>query len=144
MYREIKQQGTEVTQLKTQFTSFKAVVNQHHQYEKSAKFISDQYEGFNAEKEYMNMDIDIILGRTKLLEERLHHAKEQIYEIEQYTQRNCLVFLVIDESPNENTDDLIVETCNTHLSIDLAVEDIERSHRLGPKLCRMWLVMETA
>ena len=54
MYREIKQQGTEVTQLKTQFTSFKVVVNQClNEYEKSAKFISDQYEGFNAEKEYI-------------------------------------------------------------------------------------------
>ena len=52
MYREIKQQGTEVTQLKTQFTSFKAVVNQRlNEYEKSAKFIRDQYEEFNAEKE---------------------------------------------------------------------------------------------
>ena len=40
MYREIKQQGTEVTQLKTQFTSFKAVANQRlNEYEKSAKFI---------------------------------------------------------------------------------------------------------
>ena len=26
-----------------------------------------------------------------------------------------------------------METCNTNLGVDLAVEDIERSHRLGPK-----------
>ena len=60
MYRKIKQEGTEVTQLRTQFTPFKAVVNQRlNEYEKSAKFISDQYGEFNAEKEYMNMDIDV-------------------------------------------------------------------------------------
>ena len=134
MYREIKQQSTEVTQLKTQLTSFKSVVNQHlNEYEKSAKFISDQYEAINAEKEYMNMDINIILGRMKDLEERLCRAEEQIDEIEQYFRRNCLVFLGIDESRGVNTDDLIVETCNTNLSVDLAVEDIKRSHRLGPK-----------
>ena len=34
---------------------------------------------------------------------------------------------------DENTDDLIVETCKIDLGVDLAVEDIERSHRLGPK-----------
>ena len=133
-HREIKQLGTEVTQLKTQFTSFKAVVNQHlKEYEKSAKFISDQYEEFNAEKEYMNMDIDVILGRTKDLEERLRRPEDQVDEMEQYSRRNCLVFLGTDESCDETTDDLIVETCNTNLSVDLAVEDIERSHRLGPK-----------
>ena len=81
----------------------------------------------------MNMDIDVILGRTKDLEERLRHAEEQIDEMEQYSQKNCLVFLGIDESRDENTDDLIVETCNTNLRVDLAVEDIERSHRSGSK-----------
>ena len=78
------------------------------------------------------MNINIILGRTKDLEERLCPAEEQIDDIEQYSQRNCLVFLGIDESHDENSD-LIVETCNTNLSIDLAVEDIKRSHRLGLK-----------
>ena len=78
----------------------------------------------------MNMDID---GRTKYLEEGLRRAKEQIDEMEQYSRRNCLVFLGIDESRDENTDDLIAETCNTNLSVDLAVEDIERANRLGSK-----------
>ena len=39
----------------------------------------------------------------------------------------------INESQDGNTDDLIVETCNTNPGVDLAVEDIERSHRLGRK-----------
>ena len=63
MYREIKHQGTEVTQLKIQFTSSKAVVNHRiNEYEKSAQFISDEYEKFNTEKEYIDKDIDVILG----------------------------------------------------------------------------------
>ena len=98
-----------------------------------SSFISDQYEESNAEKEYMNMDIDLILGRTRDLEERLRHAEEQIDEMEQYSRRNCLVFMGIDESRDENTDDLIVEKCDTNLGVDFAVEDIEKSHRLGPK-----------
>ena len=47
------------------------------------------------------MDIDVILRRTKDLEERLRRAEEQIDEIEQYSRRNCLVFLGIDESRDE-------------------------------------------
>ena len=133
MYREIKQQGNEVAQLKTQFASFKAVVNQRlSEYEKSAQFISDQYEVFNAEKEYMNMNIDVILGRTRDLEERLRRAEEQIDEMEQYSRRNCLVFMGINESRDKNADDLIMETCNTNLGVDLVVEDIERSRGVGP------------
>ena len=37
----------------------------------------------------------------------------------------------INESRDENTDDLISEICNTDLGVDLAVEYIQRSHRLG-------------
>ena len=43
------------------------------------------------------------------------------------------MFMGINESRHENTDDLIVERCNTNLGVDLAVEDIERSRRLSPK-----------
>ena len=68
------------------------------EYEKSAQFISDRYEEFNAEKEYMNMDIDVIVERMRDLEERFRRAEEQIDEMEQYYRRNCLVFMGINES----------------------------------------------
>ena len=54
LYKEIKQQRGEFTQLKSQFVSHKAVVIQRlGEYEKSAEHISEKFDEFDAIKETM-------------------------------------------------------------------------------------------
>ena len=38
---------------------------------------------------------------------------------EQYSGRNCILIHGIPESPNENTDNLVVQTITEHLDIDI-------------------------
>ena len=58
LYRGIKQQRGEFTQLKSQFVSHKAVANQRlGEYEKSSEHISETFDEFDAIKETMCKDI---------------------------------------------------------------------------------------
>ena len=52
-------------------------------------------------------------------------------EDEQYSRRTCHVFSGIPETPDENTDNKIIQFCHNDLGVDIREDDIERSHRLG-------------
>lgn len=49
---------------------------------------------------------------------------------EQYSRRNSLRVSDIDETPNENTDDLIIKMSDA-IGANIAVSEIDRSHRVG-------------
>ena len=51
-------------------------------------------------------------------------------ETEQYSRRNCLRVSGVPESPNEDTDELIMSIA-TAIDVDLDLRDVDRSHRLG-------------
>ena len=92
--------------------SHKAVVNQRlAEYEKSAEHISERSDEFDAIKETMYKDIDSLLERREDLDEKLTHTMEKLDDIEQYSRRNCLLFTGIVEKDDENTDQLILDTC---------------------------------
>ena len=137
LYKEIKQQRGEFTQLKSQFVSHKAVVNQRlGEYEKSAEHISERFDEFDAIKETMCKDIDSLLERREDLDEKLTHIMEKLDDVEQYSRRNCLLFTGIVEKDDENTDQLIMDTCREGMGIELSLQDIDRSHRIGMKTQR--------
>ena len=49
---------------------------------------------------------------------------------EQYSRRNCVRIFGVQESDNENTDDIVCRIANRHLGLDLRPADIDRSHRI--------------
>ena len=87
LYKEIKQQRGEFTQLKLRFVSHQAVVNQRlGEYEKSAEHISEKFHEFDAIKEAMCKDIDSFLERREDLDEKLTCIIEKLDYIEQYSR----------------------------------------------------------
>ena len=50
---------------------------------------------------------------------------------EQYSRRNCLLLHGITEDERENTDELILETLNEKMHINLTPSDLDRTHRIG-------------
>ena len=52
---------------------------------------------------------------------------------EQYSRRNCLRLFGCPEENKENTDTIVLEVVRETLQIELSIEDIERSHRVGQK-----------
>ena len=50
---------------------------------------------------------------------------------EQYSRRNCLRFFGCPERKGESTDSIVMKMVNDILKVNLTVDDIERSHRVG-------------
>ena len=63
-------------------------------------------------------------------------AKDRIDDLEQYSRRNCPIFTEIKEAgedKTENTDEVILDTCQNKLQIELHRFSLGRTHRLGRK-----------
>ena len=54
-----------------------------------------------------------------------------IDDLEQYWRRNCLVFHGVNESNDESTSEVLIETFSEELGVQIKDDDIDRSHRMG-------------
>ena len=52
---------------------------------------------------------------------------------EQYSRRNCLLVHGIEETNDENKDDLVLKSIYEKLGVDITENEIDRSHRIGRK-----------
>ena len=58
--------------------------------------------------------------------------EEQIDNMEQYSRRQCLVFIGTEEKREENTDQVILEFCKDSLGITISEIQLDCSHGMGP------------
>ena len=66
LYKEVRKQGSEFSLLKAQFTTFKAVVNQHlGEYEKSVEFMSEKFDEFELQLDDSKRDIHLLWGEKR-------------------------------------------------------------------------------
>ena len=64
---------------------------------------------------------------------RLEVIDHKLDAQEQYSRRNCVRVFGCREKLGENTDITVLKIAHEHLQVDLKLEDIERSHRVGQK-----------
>ena len=67
------------------------------------------------------------------MNEKIEKLERIVDRLEQYSCRNCLLLHAIAESERENTDDLVLETLNEKLHVDLTLSDLDRTHRISQK-----------
>ena len=65
------------------------------------------------------------------LVEKQKSLSSEIDDLEQYSRRNCLVLHGVNESNNENTNEIIIKTFSEELGVEIKEDDLDRSHRLG-------------
>ena len=65
------------------------------------------------------------------LAEKQKSLSSEIDDLEQYSQRNCLVLHGVNESNDENTNEIIIKTFSEELGVEIKEDDLDRSHRLG-------------
>ena len=70
---------------------------------------------------------------NKKLNRDLAELNKHCDEQEQSGRNYCLLFHGVEEKDNEDTDNLVLGIINTNLGVKLSLDDIQRSHRLGPK-----------
>ena len=77
--------------------------------------------------------IDSMKSDMVNMNEKIEKLERTVDRQEQYSRRNCLLLHGITEGERENTDDLVLETLNEKMHVDLMPSDIDRTHRIGQK-----------
>ena len=67
------------------------------------------------------------------MESHNYRLSQEVVDLEQYTRRTNVRIYGIAEQPEENTDNLAVDFFKSELKVDVASNDISRSHRVGKK-----------
>ena len=70
-------------------------------------------------------------SEVRTLSSEVSKLEKQADQHEHYSRRNCLLVYRIKEVRGEATADIIIETTGQNLNIDIAPNDIEKSHRIG-------------
>lgn len=76
-------------------------------------------------------EIDDLKKKVNEHTDRLKAVSVNINAQEQYSRRNCLRFFGCPERKGESTDSIVMKMVNDILKVNLTVDDIERSHRVG-------------
>lgn len=74
-----------------------------------------------------NLDLQ---NENKSLKSRVTTLESQIDQAEQYSRRNCLRISGIQESNNENTDEIVLKM-SSDIGSGIQLPDIDRCHRIG-------------
>lgn len=82
-------------------------------------------------KEYEKL-FDSLKQENTDLQVKVKGLEQQLDEADQYSRVNCLEINGIPETNQENITE-IVKTIGTTLGVEVAAEDIDACHRLGPK-----------
>ena len=93
--------------------------------------------GLNERIEALNVKIDSLKTENKSLKRDNEALKSRVSKLEtaaeaaeQYSRRNCLRISGYREEQNENTDNIVLDI-TSKLNINLDINEIDRSHRVG-------------
>ena len=67
------------------------------------------------------------------MNEKIEKLERTVDRQEQYSRCICLLLHGIAEGERENTEELVLETLNGKMHIDLTTSDLDRTHRIGQK-----------
>ena len=91
--------------------------------------------------DHLSAQVEVLTKQLATKEQRISEKKVATLEaqtdaVEQYSRRANLRFQGIPDSDGEDTDSLIITLINEQINVEPRVQntDIERSHRVGPKL----------
>ena len=97
----------------------------------STQVISDMYDEQKNLNDNLLYRIEELEQHEEILRAKYMESEARVDALEQYGRRNCLLLHGANETENENTDQIIIDTANTTLGLNLRIEDISRSHRIG-------------
>ena len=83
------------------------------------------------QKDNLERQLDSLNHRNDDIYSYIKELEAKIEDLEQYSQRNCLILGGYEEKKQENTDSIVQDTIREKLKVELTLDDIERTHRLG-------------
>jgi FtsZ-binding cell division protein ZapB len=80
-------------------------------------------------------EIDMLREENNELKKRMASVENEcelkIDDLEQYGRRTSLRVFGVPEKSGESTDNIVIKLCKEKLDVDLKIDDIHRSHRVG-------------
>ena len=67
------------------------------------------------------------------MNEKIEKLERTVDRQEQYSRCKCLLLRSIAESEPKNTDELVLETLNENIHIELTPSDLDGTHRIGQR-----------
>ena len=96
------------------------------------KLATDLHNSFQLEMKKSDDKINNITIESDNLKKKVKSLEMALEKQEQYSRRQCLRVYGLPEAPNEKTDTVILDLA-TKMGINLAAQDIDRSHRITPR-----------
>ena len=94
--------------------------------------LEDKFAGFDFGMDGIKHSIKDGLQLTNDLQRHVTDLEDELDDLQQYTRRDQIIIDNMPEKADEITDQIVLEQCKK-LNVDLSLEDIHRSHRLGPQ-----------
>ena len=96
-------------------------------------FTTNKFKEYERERQENDKIIDSMKSDKVNMNEKIEKLERINSRQEQYSRCNCLLLHSITEGELENTDDLVLQTLNEKLHVDLTLSDLDRTHRIDQK-----------
>ena len=96
-------------------------------------FMTNKFEEYELERQEKDKIIDTMKSDMVNMNEKIEKLERIVDTQEQQSRCNCLLLHGIAEGKRENTDELVLETLNEKMRIDLTPSDLDGTHRIGQK-----------
>ena len=117
-------------QVKELFTFYEEARKSQIKVAESLEFMLEKFGGLEKEIKKKDEKISQLEKTIENLGEKQKNLLSDIDDLEQYSRRNCLVLHGVDESIDENTNE-ILKTFSEEIGFEIKENDLDRSHRLG-------------
>ncbi|XP_039290313.1 uncharacterized protein LOC120352677 [Nilaparvata lugens] len=85
---------------------------------------------------FFQSELDRLQGENNELRQRMAAIEKEtelkIDDLQQYGRRTCLRFFGIPETKGESTNQIVQRVCKEKLNVELKIDNIHRTHRVGP------------
>ncbi|XP_039275102.1 myoneurin-like, partial [Nilaparvata lugens] len=82
----------------------------------------------------LQKEVSSLKEHLKLSDEKVKQSFDRADNLEQYQRRNCIRIFGVPEANKEDTDQLVIDVCKDKLGVNIELQDIDRSHRVGRRL----------
>ena len=93
-------------------------------------FTTNKFKEYEEERQEKDKIVDSMKSDKVNMNEKTEKLERINSRQEQYSRCNGLLLHSIAEGELENTDDLVLETLNEKLHVDLTLSDLDRTHRI--------------
>ena len=118
-------------QIKKLFTFHEEAKESQIKVTESLEFMSAKFDDLEKEIKKKDEKINQLEKTIEKLAEKQKSLLSEIDDLEQYSRRNCLVLDGVNESNDENTNEIIIKTFSKELGVKIKEEHLDRIHKMG-------------